>query len=385
MDYKKKYEEALERAKIELSADTTQGTKNVLMTVFPELKESDDERIRKDCISIINAWAEACRLEGDYCEVAPICIAWLEKQGDQKPVVVDFKAKDWCVSKVDGQIHNMTYNPANKVEPKFKVGDWVVTDKNDRVQIKAVNNSYYTIDNGMYFNIPYVDKCWHLWTVQDAIDGDVLAGKIDGDNYILIFKTIKDGWIETYGHYYNAVNRFCVPSQLFCRSYQGTFTPATKEQRDLLFQKMKEARYTFDFEKKELKKIEDEIEIPFGAKDSELIEESYYIPKGFHAEIEDDKVVIKKGEKLTAWSDEDEERIKNTLSVLDVQVCWDGATGKKGNPYQKEIDWLKSIKERIIWKPSKKQMETLEYYMHTLLATEHKEVLFGLYNDLKKL
>lgn len=41
--------------------------------------------------------------------------------------------------------------------------------------------------------------------------------------------------------------------------------------------------------------IEDEIEIPFGAKDSELQEETYYIPKGFHAEIDGDKVVIKKG------------------------------------------------------------------------------------------
>lgn len=39
-----------------------------------------------------------------------------------------------------------------------------------------------------------------------------------------------------------------------------------------------------------------DFEIPFGAKDSELIEESYYIPKGYHAEISKDKVTIKKGE-----------------------------------------------------------------------------------------
>lgn len=49
-------------------------------------------------------------------------------------------------------------------------------------------------------------------------------------------------------------------------------------------------------------------------------------------------------EQKPAWSEEDEERIKNILSVLDVQVCWNGATGKKENPYQKEIDWLKSLK-----------------------------------------
>ena len=38
------------------------------------------------------------------------------------------------------------------------------------------------------------------------------------------------------------------------------------------------------------------VEIPFGAKDSELQEASYHIPEGFHAEIEGDKVTIKKGE-----------------------------------------------------------------------------------------
>lgn len=42
------------------------------------------------------------------------------------------------------------------------------------------------------------------------------------------------------------------------------------------------------------KKIENEIEIPFGAKDSELQEATYYIPKGFRAEINGNKIIIKK-------------------------------------------------------------------------------------------
>ena len=48
--------------------------------------------------------------------------------------------------------------------------------------------------------------------------------------------------------------------------------------------------------------------------------------------------------KKKEWSEEDEKRIKNILSVLGVQVCWDGATGEKHNPYQKEINWLKSLR-----------------------------------------
>ena len=41
----------------------------------------------------------------------------------------------------------------------------------------------------------------------------------------------------------------------------------------------------------------EEIEIPFGAKDSELIEETYYIPQGMEAIIEDDKVIIRRKER----------------------------------------------------------------------------------------
>ena len=39
-----------------------------------------------------------------------------------------------------------------------------------------------------------------------------------------------------------------------------------------------------------------DIEIPFSAKDSELQEATYYIPQGYCAQIEDNKVVIKQGE-----------------------------------------------------------------------------------------
>lgn len=118
----------------------------------------------------------------------------------------------------------------DKIEPKFKVGDWVVTDKNDRVQIKAVNNSYYTIDNGMYFNIPYADKYWHLWTIQDAKDGDVLI--VERDKTPFIFKEF-DKFHPGCPVAYCGID----DSGIFVNSGDGWWTdeevyPATKEQRD---------------------------------------------------------------------------------------------------------------------------------------------------------
>ena len=270
-----------------------------------------------------------------------------------------------------------------------------------------------------------------LWTVEDAKPGDVLSGKINGDNYILIFKQVTDGWVETYGHYYDVVDRFCAPSQLFCRDYQGTFAPAAKEQRDLLFQKMKETGYEWDVEKKELKNIEHEpawneedenvrkwlLNLVQSLPDKGLIFSSYddiekakvlawlekQDPKKHEEELEkayktadevqykrgyEDAVkdMEKQGKQKPAWSEEDEDVINHLLAICDgakrYRQQFAGCLQEDITKYQ---TWLKSLKERYAWKPSDEQMVTLEYYMHTLVCNSYKETLFSLYQDLKKL
>ena len=260
----------------------------------------------------------------------------LEKQCEQKPVL-DFKASNFYVSKVDGKIHDITYNSTDKVEPKFKVGDFIVNDYCMGRVIEITNDAYLLdTEQGIPFSC---EHNVHLWTIQDAKDGDVLHlgcviaifKKYIGQEKCICYCSIsedkdfeipiKNGEDNVYG---------CIDA-----------TPATKEQRDLLFQKMKEAGYEWDAEKKELKKIEDGIEIPFGAKDSELQEATYYIPKGFHAEIDDDKVVIKKGEKSAGWSKDDEAMF---------QSCTGAIWAADYYLYEDKQDmeaWLKRLKDRI--------------------------------------
>ena len=56
---------------------------------------------------------------------------------------------------------------------------------------------------------------------------------------------------------------------------------------------------------------------------------------------------------------------------------------------RKKWDWLESLKDKVVpqkqWKPTEEQIQTLEYYMHALTCNEHKEVLFGLMEQLKAL
>ena len=69
----KRYDKAIERAK------AYQGLMSEMEIIFPELKESEDEKIKKQIIYAIK--------ELHVCdETKRKCIAWLEKQGEQKPV-----------------------------------------------------------------------------------------------------------------------------------------------------------------------------------------------------------------------------------------------------------------------------------------------------------
>lgn len=78
------YDEALERAR-NLHKDAIEmENKAAIKTceiIFPELCESEDERIRKNLIAIFKG-----KIPYTSEEDAERYIAWLEKQGEQKPV-----------------------------------------------------------------------------------------------------------------------------------------------------------------------------------------------------------------------------------------------------------------------------------------------------------
>ena len=252
----KAYDEAIGKAAALYKASEPMSGCNVIIeTLFPELVESKDEKIRKALIEHFKFNVQQILYDFSNKDV----LAWLEKQGEQKYTQKDVDNAYLKGVSTTKRMFEKQQKPTDTVEPKFKVGDWVVQGCNI-LKIRCVGDEYYCFETvGGYVDdmlVSEIDSLYHLWTIQDAKDGDVLTGKVDGDNYILIFKQVKDGWVETHGHYYDSVNRFCVPSQLFCRDYQGSFTPATKEQRDQLEKAMADAGYTFDFENKELKKIE---------------------------------------------------------------------------------------------------------------------------------
>lgn len=249
MDYKKKYEKLVDAVKVLRDNNPfDEGIQNWVNDNVPELKENEDERIKKEIIDYIKT--------GTYHKK---WIAWLEKQGNKPQGKSALEATR--EEKVDNanKIEPKDYSsidpyfgkPIDKVESKFKVGDWI-TNGDYTWKIISIDNFDYTLQNqwGEYVEdaIVYVNDVFHLWTIQDAKYGDVLSDKY---NNIGIFQ--KCAGICWHSYIYLG----CGNELLGCGSHEQIDThPATKEQHDLLFAKMKEAGYEWDAEKKELRKEE---------------------------------------------------------------------------------------------------------------------------------
>ena len=156
--------------------------------------------------------------------------------------------RDW--SKFNVSMYKKEQKSVDKIEPKFKIGDWIITPNNKVLQITSIEEgTWYRFNNvSHYWRICYCDEQCRLWTIQDAKDGDVLAAH---ECYV-VFKEIDGLNIKCYCTYhYLGLNPSFYRDTL---QNKDAFLPATKEQRDALMTAMNDAEYEWDIEKKELKK-----------------------------------------------------------------------------------------------------------------------------------
>ena len=148
-------------------------------------------------------------------------------------------------------------------KPKFKVGDWITNcDYTWKiVEVKPLDYILQSQDGNIVDDtISYVDTNFHLWTVQDAKDGDVLCTP---NGNLFIFKKITENRVYSYcGLFFRKFDetKGCVNGEL-ATELPSDYVPATKEQCDFLFQKMKEAGYEWDAENKKLVELKECITI----------------------------------------------------------------------------------------------------------------------------
>ena len=285
---------------------------------------------------------------------------------------------------------------ANEVEPKFKVGDWITNGDYTWkiVEIKPLDYILQSQDGNIVDDtISHVDEQFHSFTLEDAKDGDILATEpIDSYPFpfVAIYKNRGLDFFNSYcfigldGKFYKGENGHSIEN----------IHPATKEQCDTLMKAMTDAGYEWDEEKKELKKIEDEeyngedygIDCLFHAQ--RILEKTLGRVEGYQTDdgILSHKCAITAVKKLyrqkPTWSEEDEHKVKDIIYFLD--------TAKKHYASTVEldacIDWLKSLKQKIIWKPSEKQINALDSTLqYGQVSHNSYQYLNLLYNDLTKL
>lgn len=476
MDYEKKYKEALENMrKFRDALNNHEETdlwvlkKDVVTDIehyFPELVESEDEKIRKWLIALIksNEYGSISNVGKMPCSKLNV-LAWLEKQRklaennedetdidftiyhplkngkgiyecipysfygtlssfDEDKDMIDFlrlcfyteeecnewikqnETTDTCKSLIikskefpASEKRDFDYfsETADKVKPKFHEGEWIIQENIGVYKVIEVCKSWYeVVDNqNNHYSIGF-DKEYmcHLWTPQDAKDGDVLCTyECCEPKIVFILKGApKKPYVLGYHCYYNIMYpHFGSDSEKGCLAPNDEdVTPATKEQCDLLFQKMKEEGYEWNAEKKEIKKIEEE----FNGEDygidglyhaQRILEKTLGRVDGYQT---DDGILshqcaisaVKKiyGQKPSKWTEEDELHVDSLLKRLDGLCNTRFATIK-------DKEWLKSLKDRYTLNVSDYQLEALENTTENCAYSEYEDCLRELIVELKKL
>ena len=232
----------------------------------------------------------------DIYAFAKDLLVWLENQGEKAPSQTNERAWLYLVSDVltwkngigqyldDPRVQEFTkrlcnyyaqklYNPSvlsnssktgknerqsdDKIEPRFKVGDWVIfTTSGNLYQVEKKGNYEYTLMNnhGCSFCLSFSnEELIREWTIQDANDGDIIhfgtvtaifKKYIGREKCICYCSFCKDGGFE-------------IPIENGEDNVYGCYnaTPATKEQRDVLIKAMNDAKYKWNTETNTLEKL----------------------------------------------------------------------------------------------------------------------------------
>ena len=358
--------------------------------VGDEIKTANEEPLTITKIDDKGYWSEDLFI----CDFDEECLWDLVDQKSFDYENANIQQKDFAPKSAIEAINKQKANNANKVEPKFKIGDWVI-DKQDIVhQIANVienvtNHTYgYDIVGGGYFNDN--TEGVRLWTIQDAKDGDVLNSmRVQAT---IVFKGFADDGKHILAYCALQKGIFIKDEMLWDRDFE----PCPKNWNDELFSKMKEAGYTFDFEKKELKKVE---QSPTWSEEDEFhfksMESTIEYCKKEVAENDDSRYLFNEDLKWLRsfkdrvfsqpkqeWSEEDYNEIETIACHLD-NIRNEGMAEVLRNIRDKYC----RIIPQTTWNPSDEQMEILQYLCNTSSHPNEKVIptLESLYNDLKKL
>lgn len=251
------YEEKLNLVKKALESGSYD--KSTIEYIFPELKESEDERVKRILYSISSKMARHRVLiftEEEFQCFDAWSNAWI---------------KERCNKPVDKSI---------ETKPKFNVGDWVIIN-NDKIDLDLISFDYLDLNSPLlitdfdvdgqhykvedvngksyYPRMEFIENRYHLWTFEDAKDGDVFAcyNRMSDDfDYIFIYN--KAEFFRAYCYYSKKEDDVILEDgKGVYFSYNRKFLElATKKQRDFLWSRLKKKHFEWDDKNKTFTRID---------------------------------------------------------------------------------------------------------------------------------
>jgi hypothetical protein len=152
----KAYDEALEKAKNALQTDLHESGVWAIRRIFPELKESEDERIRKWLIEMVEELRKANPTNAEHNGNCSEAIAYLEQQNEKKAIEDTVKniiknkeaatkfLKSAGIMDENGELAEMYRSEQQKPEEKLSKEEYVKKFKAlcDAYEIKLPNREY---------------------------------------------------------------------------------------------------------------------------------------------------------------------------------------------------------------------------------------------------
>jgi len=351
MDYEKKYNETLERAKglLEIvEEDKVEITKDDVKSLFPELRESEDEQVRKSIVATI----EQCPDDFLNPKNRDKMLAYLERQKEQKPKMtpkwlyrLEFRDSScglwydgygkWCFESGIGSISGcktktlpMDYDARYKQDGR----DWFssCSRKEDLMHWYSLEDAKELISKGFVFT-RYLATEYHEYEQQTVFIKETALYREEIDIFELLGQKPAE-WSEE---------------------------DKTRLTNILI---MLKEYLIHHYSKDDIDKSVDWLES---------------LPERFNLQPKQE------------WSEEDEAYRNFILESLEDQIrfCKKDAEGAY---YAKQIrtaqNWLKSLRPQSHWKPSEEQMTALDGCLeHWSGNKSQKEILESLYEHLKKL
>lgn len=432
----KAYDNALEIAKGLYAKDAPDSLH--LERMFPQLKESEDERIRKSLIDMLK------NDEKHYLKE----IAWLEKQGEQKQETSylkfdfdDILALQCCMETAekvteDKELYKKLQNLHSRLHDAYwleKQGEQK-QDPCEHCNDRRLNCHNFPCTKKKAFEqgksaleVINEEKVDNANKVEPKFkDGDVL----NSPSHHLV-------WIyKDNDHHHACVNMNYVTGNVTTDgliSIPNDACPATNDERTILLSNLEKSGYEWNAEKKELeiidrrKHIKYEPNSPSIIKEKtgwseedekmldSIIEEVRYIgdfpdyPTEEENELYDEclaKVNWLKSLKERVqpqpkqeWSKEDEKKRNLLIDILNVnhpngrfKVNPANTLNMEAMSKEELVDWLKSLQPQNTWKPSDEQIEVFEHFVRSIGESGYSspyenntKLLYSLLEDLKKL